>query len=229
STLEGGSGAIIDCIPKELNDWQGAYWSSWLAEARKRGFKSGDQFRVRIKFFNLNSVQRRDLNKRASPVLSTENKVTIISSSAFGNLSDGRNDVIVPLTSDSESGYLGKYTVDYSITGGALLSASIMDDSGDPIKVLANLPDGKSNKTSFNIEDEGSGNVWLLGWTKSEKPQVRYSVQAPPAPNTSRSVSTWIPSATGSTPASTAGQANNAGTMGVNWYISAIGGMMALL
>ncbi|KAI4264291.1 MAG: hypothetical protein L6R42_000593, partial [Xanthoria sp. 1 TBL-2021] len=104
---EGGAGSVITCVPKELNDWQGTYFGSWLAEAKSRGFKSGDQFRVRLKFFDFNFVQRRELLKRSSPILSDGNNVTIISSSAFDNHSNGNNAVIIPLTPDPEYGYMG--------------------------------------------------------------------------------------------------------------------------
>ncbi|KAL8911665.1 MAG: hypothetical protein Q9171_003192 [Xanthocarpia ochracea] len=108
STLEGGAGSVITCDPKELNDWQGTYFGSWLAEAKSRGFKSGDQFRVKLKFFDLDSVQKRELFRRAIPIPSHDN---------------------------NEYGYIGKYSVDYGITGGALSSASIMDDTGEPYEV----------------------------------------------------------------------------------------------
>ena len=62
------------CVPIELNDWQGTYWSSWLAEQRAKGLlTSGGQFRVKLKFFDSDSVNKRDLEKRDSPVLSDAN------------------------------------------------------------------------------------------------------------------------------------------------------------
>lgn len=73
STLEGGAGSVIICVPKELNDWQGTYFASWLAEAKSRGFKSGDQFRVKLQYFDFDSVQKRELLKRESPILSHDN------------------------------------------------------------------------------------------------------------------------------------------------------------
>ena len=52
---------------------------------------------------------------------------------------------------------------------------------------MAALQDGSSNTTSFTLEDEGSGNVWLLGWTKAQNPKVNVSVKAPAAPDPSSS------------------------------------------
>lgn len=61
-------------MPKDLNDWQGIYWSSWLAEAKARGLiKPGGQFRVKLKYFDVDGVTKRSLEKRASPVLSSAN------------------------------------------------------------------------------------------------------------------------------------------------------------
>ena len=62
---------------------------------------------------------------------------------------------------------------------------------------METLKDGASNKTTFTIDDDGSGQVWLLGWTKAENPKVSVSVEAPPAPTTSREATSWVPSATG--------------------------------
>lgn len=61
---------------------------------------------------------------------------------------------------------------------------------------METLKDGASNKTTFTIDDDGSGQVWLLGWTKAENPKVSVSVEAPPAPTTSREATSWVPSAT---------------------------------
>lgn len=77
---------------------------------------------------------------------------------------------------------------------------------------MANLADGSSNKTSFTIDDDGSGNVWLLGWTKSTSPKVNFTVQAPPAPTTSRSASSYVASATATS--STARPSNGATGLG---------------
>lgn len=75
---------------------------------------------------------------------------------------------------------------------------------------MANLPHGKSNTTTFDIEDDGAGNAWLLGWTKDQNPKVSFSVSAPPAPTTSMSVYTWMSSATG--PATMAPNPPSSGT-----------------
>ena len=75
STLEGGSGATIMCVPEEVNDWQGTYWSSWLSEAKKQGLVSGGQFRLKLKYYD---IPKRDLEKRDNPVLSSANNGTNI-------------------------------------------------------------------------------------------------------------------------------------------------------
>ncbi|KAL8766160.1 MAG: hypothetical protein Q9194_006357, partial [Teloschistes cf. exilis] len=136
STIEGGSGAQIGCVPEEQNDWQGTYWSSWLAEARASGIlKPGGKFRVKLGSFDCGTfIGKRHLFRRANPVLSSGDRMTVLVSTAFGNLSNGANAVIVPLTPDPDFGYPGKYTVDYRLTGGALASAYIMDDSGEPFE-----------------------------------------------------------------------------------------------
>ncbi|KAI4243815.1 MAG: hypothetical protein LQ352_006964 [Teloschistes flavicans] len=199
STIEGGAGAQIGCVPEEQNSWQGTYWSSWLAEARASGIlKPGGKFRVKLGSFDCGTFTgKRDLHKRTkSPILSSANGMTVIASTAFGNLSNGTNAVIVPLTPDPEFGYPGKYTVDYSLTDGALASAYIMDDSGEPFETLPSLQDNGSNTTTFTIDDEGAGNVWLLGWTRSENPKLNVSVKAPAAPTSTSFASAAATSAT---------------------------------
>ncbi|KAL8665797.1 MAG: hypothetical protein Q9202_001919 [Teloschistes flavicans] len=111
STIEGGAGAQIGCVPKEQNNWQGTYWSSWLAEARASGIlKPGGKFRVKLGSFDCGTFTgtKRDLHERTSPILSSGNGMTVIASTAFGNLSNGTNAVIVPLTPDPEFSYPGK-------------------------------------------------------------------------------------------------------------------------
>ncbi|KAI4096342.1 MAG: hypothetical protein L6R37_006953 [Teloschistes peruensis] len=49
---------------------------------------------------------------------------------------------------------------------------------------LPSLQENTSNIKTFTIDDEGAGNIWLLGWTRSENPKLNLSVQAPPAPAT---------------------------------------------
>ncbi|KAL9609818.1 MAG: hypothetical protein Q9167_005445 [Letrouitia subvulpina] len=236
STVEGGAGAQIRCIPEEQNNWQGTYWSSWLAEATGSGkLKSGGKFRVKLKFFDCDSLRKtRDLSKRGSPILSSNNKTTIISSSAFGNLSNGTNAIIIPLTPDPESGYVGKYTVDYSLTEGSLLSAYIMDDSGEPYETMASLPEGGSNTVTFNIEDEGSGNVWLLGWTKSETPRLNFSAKVPPAPTTTSPAHSSIALVSGTDGSGTAvtatpAPASSGATSRLDWLACVIAGLIHLV
>ena len=97
---------------------------------------------------------------------------------------------------------------------------------------MADLPDGSTNTTSFNIDDDGSGNVWLLGWTKSDSAKVNYTVQAPPAPTTSRTASTYLASATGSATASSSKAANDAVRTSLNGqhaFLMSLAALLALL
>ncbi|KAL9578025.1 MAG: hypothetical protein Q9212_005988, partial [Teloschistes hypoglaucus] len=217
STIEGGAGAQIGCVPEEQNDWQGTYWSSWLAEARASGIlKPGGKFRVKLGSFDCGTfIGKRNLFKRASPVLSSGDRMAVLASTAFGNLSNGANAVIVPLTPDPEFGYPGKYTAEYSLTGGALSSAYILDDSGEPFETLPSLQPNTSNTTTFTIDDEGAGNIWLLGWTRSENPKLNVSVKAPPAPASTSFTSAASSTGSGSVAEPTKGAISGAETLGV--------------
>lgn len=84
---------------------------------------------------------------------------------------------------------------------------------------MANLPNGTSNRTTFDIEDDGAGNAWLLGWTKDQNPKVSYSVAAPPAPTTSMSVSEWVSSATGSATGATQRPSSGVERMEDSWAV----------
>ncbi|KAL8665798.1 MAG: hypothetical protein Q9202_001920 [Teloschistes flavicans] len=74
-----------------------------------------------------------------------------------------------------------------------------MDDSGEPFETLPPLQDNGSNTTTFTIDDEGAGNVWLLGWTRSENPKLNVSVKAPAAPTSTSFASAAATSATATT------------------------------
>ncbi|KAI4102974.1 MAG: hypothetical protein L6R37_004056, partial [Teloschistes peruensis] len=147
STIEGGAGAQIGYVPEEQNDWQGTYWSSWLAETRVIGIlKPGGKFRVKLGSFDCGTfIGKRHLFQRAKPVLSS---------------GDGSTRLIT-----------------------ALLEAFFRPPTSWTTPGNLSRHDG-SNRTTFTIDDEGAGNVWLLGWTRSENPILNVSVKAPPAPVT---------------------------------------------
>jgi hypothetical protein len=71
STLEGGSGAQIMCVPRWQNDWQGTYYNSWLSDMLNSGkLVRGGKYRVKLKYMDCSQYVRRRLTRRAqNPVL----------------------------------------------------------------------------------------------------------------------------------------------------------------
>jgi hypothetical protein len=61
STLEGGSGANIMCVPRWQNDWQGTYFNEWLREMQSTGqLTRGGQFRIKMKGIDCSKYRKRD-------------------------------------------------------------------------------------------------------------------------------------------------------------------------
>jgi hypothetical protein len=68
SSLEGGSGAQIGCVPQWQNDWQGTYYNSWLSEQLNSGkLVRGGKYRVKIKGLDCSQFMKRDLVPRTTP------------------------------------------------------------------------------------------------------------------------------------------------------------------
>ncbi|KAI0408492.1 hypothetical protein F4802DRAFT_618636 [Xylaria palmicola] len=178
SSLEGGSGAQILCIPKWQNDWQGTYYGSWLSEQTNSGkLVRGGKYRVKIKGLDCSQYTKRDLTLRDTPsqILSSNGSVTILSESAFGDYSTNNNALFIDLTeSDSTP---GTYTLDYSLSNGTVLSGGIIDDSGEYLVNLSSIS-SSTDRLTVNIEED-DGDITFLGWTKDTNVQVEYSVSSP--------------------------------------------------
>lgn len=73
SSVEGGSGAQIMCVPRWQNDWQGSYYGSWLSEQLNSGkLIRGGQYRVTIKGLDCSKYLRKRLNARNDGLLSDQ-------------------------------------------------------------------------------------------------------------------------------------------------------------
>lgn len=75
SSIEGGSGAQVMCVPRWHNDWQGTYYNSWLSEQINSGKLSrGGKYRVKLKYIDCSQYTKRDVTTRAdsSPVLKSD-------------------------------------------------------------------------------------------------------------------------------------------------------------
>lgn len=74
SSMEGGSGAQIKCVPKWQNDWQGTYYNEWLKEQQQLGkLARGGRYRVKMRHIDCTKFRRRSLAARQGPVLSMNN------------------------------------------------------------------------------------------------------------------------------------------------------------
>ena len=57
--------------------------------------------------------------------------VTVLSSSIFGNLSNGSNALAIVLSESQDT--KGRYNFNYSVSSGSILSGAIIDDDGEPL------------------------------------------------------------------------------------------------
>ncbi|CZR65096.1 uncharacterized protein PAC_14996 [Phialocephala subalpina] len=155
STVEGGAGSQISCVPKDQNDWQGIYWSQWLQEAIANGFTTGSRFRVKISGYDCTSVVPREVRRKrdstTDPILSSNGNITVFGASTFTNASTMKNAVVISLISDDGN-----------------------------VGTMEAIQMGGSNATAFDIDDEGSGSVFFLGWSATQKVNLNYSVKIPP-------------------------------------------------
>lgn len=184
SSVEGGSGASIMCVPSWQNDWQGTYYSSWLSEVLGNGkLVRGGKFRVVLKNIDCSKYVRRRMEKRAgdSGVLQQNGNVTLLSQSLFGNFSKN-NALFIDLTEDENTP--GTYSLNYDFSKGSILSGAIIDDDGEYLTNVTALSTGGSSTASVDLEED-DGDITFLGWTNDQDVQVSYKLSVSPAPTSS--------------------------------------------
>jgi len=188
STVEGGSGATIKCVPIEQNLWQSSYMTSWQSEQLKLGtLVRGGQFRVVLKNIDCSKFLPRRLDKRAGEhgILQQSDNTTLLAASLFGNYSS-HNALFIDLTKDQDTP--GTYTLDYELSRGSIASGAIVDDDGEYLESVDALTTGNKGTLSVNLEED-HGDVYFLGWTDDKDVQVSHEVKVVPSTSTTPSAS----------------------------------------
>lgn len=135
---EGGSPASILCVPQSDNSVMGNRWSQAV---KGKGAKA--KIRIKFKGIDCSSVimDKREIGaggfsrgaivERADSgaVLMNSTDGLFIDGSVYGNYSDGKVAMIIPL--DIPIDFQGTYTVNYTIESGSLKSGLITDDWGE--------------------------------------------------------------------------------------------------
>ncbi|KFY18413.1 hypothetical protein V493_08630 [Pseudogymnoascus sp. VKM F-4281 (FW-2241)] len=172
---EGGTDSAIMCVPQSDNSVLGNRWGQSV-RGKKPGTKP--QRGIRAGCF--------------CAVLGKSTDGIFVDGSVYGNSSDGKVAMIIPL--DIPIDFEGSYTVNYTVASGSIKSGYITDDWGEDYGALDISGSAKSGSNTIDIGPDGVGNAMIMAWVDDTEVKLDYTTTS--TATTSAPTSTVVPATT---------------------------------